>query len=211
MVEPLTPREWEVARLVGEGLTNKEIAEALVIEETTVESHGRVAVSRAILSGFGWCRRGRGLGRPGLLKQLAIFALGLTAASCVCQVDRAGEVLPVSSSVVPSPLPTYAADYFSKTGCAGISLSRLLIKVDEDGAVNGYLLSPSSPAEAPRGPIPLLWPVGYTLRSGPAGPEIVGADSSVTIRDGTVMIDVAACVEGGRLLLTDIGRISASP
>ena len=37
--EALTPRELQVARLVGEGLSNKEIASQLCIEVTTVKNH----------------------------------------------------------------------------------------------------------------------------------------------------------------------------
>ena len=37
--DPLTPREQEVVKLVAEGYTNKQIAEALVISEKTVERH----------------------------------------------------------------------------------------------------------------------------------------------------------------------------
>jgi non-specific serine/threonine protein kinase len=36
---PLTPREKEVARLIAEGRSNREIARALVIAEPTVERH----------------------------------------------------------------------------------------------------------------------------------------------------------------------------
>jgi DNA-binding CsgD family transcriptional regulator len=36
---PLTPREQEVARLVAQGLTNREIAERLVLSPRTIESH----------------------------------------------------------------------------------------------------------------------------------------------------------------------------
>lgn len=37
--EPLTPRETEVIKLVAEGYTNRQIADALVISEKTVERH----------------------------------------------------------------------------------------------------------------------------------------------------------------------------
>jgi non-specific serine/threonine protein kinase len=37
--EPLSPREREVADLVARGLTNRQIAEALVITERTAETH----------------------------------------------------------------------------------------------------------------------------------------------------------------------------
>lgn len=37
--DPLTPRESEVVKLIAEGLTSREIGEALVISEKTVERH----------------------------------------------------------------------------------------------------------------------------------------------------------------------------
>lgn len=38
-IEPLTRREMEVVRLVGQGCTNQEIAEMLTIEAITVKDH----------------------------------------------------------------------------------------------------------------------------------------------------------------------------
>lgn len=38
-VSPLTPREWDVARLVTQGLSNREIAKTLVISERTADAH----------------------------------------------------------------------------------------------------------------------------------------------------------------------------
>lgn len=37
--DPLTPRESEIATLVAQGLSNREIAEALVISERTAQNH----------------------------------------------------------------------------------------------------------------------------------------------------------------------------
>ena len=36
---PLTPREMEIVKLVAESYTNREIAQALVISEKTVDRH----------------------------------------------------------------------------------------------------------------------------------------------------------------------------
>ena len=48
----LTPREWEIAQLLGEGLSNREIADRLVISQRTAETH----VER-ILSKLGFTSR----------------------------------------------------------------------------------------------------------------------------------------------------------
>jgi DNA-binding NarL/FixJ family response regulator len=36
---PLTRREWEVARLITQGLSNREVGRALAISERTVDAH----------------------------------------------------------------------------------------------------------------------------------------------------------------------------
>lgn len=40
-IEPLTPRETQIARLVADGFVNKEIASKLSISEWTVSTHMR--------------------------------------------------------------------------------------------------------------------------------------------------------------------------
>jgi non-specific serine/threonine protein kinase len=52
--DPLTPREREVASLIAQGLTNREIAAHLVITERTAESH-----VQHVLDKLGFASRGR--------------------------------------------------------------------------------------------------------------------------------------------------------
>lgn len=44
--ENLTPRQWDVAQLIAEGLTNPEIAKRLYVERSTVESHVHALLSK---------------------------------------------------------------------------------------------------------------------------------------------------------------------
>jgi len=51
--QPLSARELEVARLVAEGLTNAQIAEALFVSENTIKSHlshllGKLRIRRRV-------------------------------------------------------------------------------------------------------------------------------------------------------------------
>jgi non-specific serine/threonine protein kinase len=46
MADPLSPREREVALLIGRGYTNKRVAEALVIGEATVATHVQHILSK---------------------------------------------------------------------------------------------------------------------------------------------------------------------
>ena len=41
LIEPLTDREVEVLRLLGQGLTNKDIAQTLILSVRTVDAHLR--------------------------------------------------------------------------------------------------------------------------------------------------------------------------
>jgi DNA-binding NarL/FixJ family response regulator len=46
LLDPLTPRELEVLRLVAQGLTDAQVAEQLIISERTVHSHLRSVYSK---------------------------------------------------------------------------------------------------------------------------------------------------------------------
>nr|WP_241247015.1 MULTISPECIES: helix-turn-helix transcriptional regulator [Kocuria] len=42
-IQPLTRKEWQVAQLVARGLTNRQVAEELVVSPRTVDGHvGRI-------------------------------------------------------------------------------------------------------------------------------------------------------------------------
>ena len=47
---PLTHRQREVAVLIGQGLTNREIAQRLIVSERTVHSHVRTILNRLALT-----------------------------------------------------------------------------------------------------------------------------------------------------------------
>lgn len=49
-VEPLTPREREVAQLVARGLTNREIAARLYLSERTAQNHVQHILTKLDLS-----------------------------------------------------------------------------------------------------------------------------------------------------------------
>jgi DNA-binding NarL/FixJ family response regulator len=62
--DPLTGREREIAELVSAGLTNRAIADQLVLSERTVEGHMRNMLAKLQLSNrtelAAWTRRGPG-------------------------------------------------------------------------------------------------------------------------------------------------------
>ncbi|MEE8519234.1 MAG: response regulator transcription factor [Dehalococcoidia bacterium] len=47
--QSLSPREWDVLRLLSEGLKNREIAETLVVSENTVKTHIKAILSKLSL------------------------------------------------------------------------------------------------------------------------------------------------------------------
>jgi pimeloyl-ACP methyl ester carboxylesterase/DNA-binding CsgD family transcriptional regulator len=62
---PLTARQWQVAALIAEGLTNRQIAERLGIEERSAEGHverirRRLGVSSRVEVAAWWIRQSRG-------------------------------------------------------------------------------------------------------------------------------------------------------
>jgi RNA polymerase sigma factor (sigma-70 family) len=46
LIDPLTPRETEILRLIAQGMTNIEIAQRLVITEGTVKNHVTAILSK---------------------------------------------------------------------------------------------------------------------------------------------------------------------
>jgi NarL family two-component system response regulator LiaR len=49
-VEPMTPRQLQVLKLIAQGLSNREIAEKLVVSERTVTTHVRAILARLHLA-----------------------------------------------------------------------------------------------------------------------------------------------------------------
>ena len=63
----LTPREREVAELVAQGLSNREVADRLVLSERTVESHVRNMLTKTGLRSRTELTRWVLQGQPGVL------------------------------------------------------------------------------------------------------------------------------------------------
>ena len=64
---PLTPREREVVELVARGLSNREVADQLVLSERTVESHVRNMLTKTGLRSRTELTRWVLQGQPGVL------------------------------------------------------------------------------------------------------------------------------------------------
>ena len=62
--EDLSPREAQVAQLVGRGMTNRQIATALVISERTAQNHVQHILLKLGMSNRARSRRGPRPGRP---------------------------------------------------------------------------------------------------------------------------------------------------
>ena len=62
----LTRREWQICELIAEGLSNRQIAERLVISPRTAESHVQNALSKLDFANrsqvAAWIAAGRGTG-----------------------------------------------------------------------------------------------------------------------------------------------------
>ncbi|WP_438983026.1 response regulator transcription factor, partial [Vulcanococcus sp.] len=64
--EPLTPRQQEIYGLIGQGLSNKEIAKATELSIATVETHRKAIAQKLGMSGAELVRQASLLGRLNL-------------------------------------------------------------------------------------------------------------------------------------------------
>lgn len=128
-VEPLTRREREIAELVAEGLTNREIATKLFISERTAESHveqirGKLGF-RSRTQVAAWWVSGRATApaaqarphpperatRPRLLAALAAAALGVVASAiAIAHWPLAPPAGPVISTLAGNGTRGYSGD-----------------------------------------------------------------------------------------------------
>lgn len=112
---------------------------------------------------------------------------------------------PKATASSPTALPTYAVD--PNRICAGYGIA---IGISfAGGTVRAYQVNPARPEQAPL-LLDLVWPPGYSIREGPAGPEIASPDGSIVIRDNA-LIDAGVCPQsGGKLFLEDLRPDSIS-
>lgn len=134
---------------------------------------------------------------------LALIVIApLLLAACAGREDHPPSVLP-SPSEGPEDLPTRPADYYTgNRACAGIGFGAIRIVI-----AGGQLPVGESMPPSPAGPERLIWPAGYALIDGPAGPEVHGP-GGVRIQNGAILQDGGGCVGEGRTLhIVDVGRV----